>query len=105
MYSYYRLYLIFDDNTDKGGSDYTRRDGVGFLPGQASLAYFFFLGSSGSSNSGIFTAELLLDAVGMTTGAAISISGAGLGKGRPILVDNEDANSPADPALEGGKSS
>ena len=30
--------------------DQTRNDAVGFLPGHASLAYFFFRGSSGSSN-------------------------------------------------------
>ena len=68
-------------------------EGVGFFPGQASLAYFFFLGSSGSSNSGMLT-ELLLGAVGSTTGAAISISGAGLGRGIPIFVDKDEAKSP-----------
>ena len=38
------LHIIFFHNNQ------TNKDGTGFFPGQASLAYFFFLGSSGSSN-------------------------------------------------------
>ena len=78
-------------------------EGVGFLPGHASLAYFFLFGSSGSSNWGtsILDAFCKFDAAPMaippiwagTLGGvgAMSISGAGLGNGIPSFDDNEDA--------------
>ena len=75
-------------------------EGVGFLPGHASLAYFFFFGSSGSSNWGPSILDEFgrlgapLIAIGAGTfggGGAMSISGAGFGKGIPSFDDREDA--------------
>ena len=74
------------------------------MPGHASFAYFFFFGSSGSSNCGpsipctldIFDDPLLMviapiGAGILGGGGAMSISGAGFGNGIPNLDDNEDA--------------
>ena len=83
---------------------YPNNEGVGFFPGQASLAYFFFLGSSGSSNRGsaaVLPGGIDNDAAAVvSTGGAMSISGAGLGSGIPSLDDNEVANNPDGPAIK-----
>ena len=79
---------------------YHSNEGVGFFPGQASFAYFFFFGSSGSSNwmpsTPVFDGTPILippgGAAAFGGDGAISISGAGLGKGIPNLDDREDAN-------------
>ena len=68
--------------------DQTRNDAVGFLPGHASLAYFFFRGSSGSSN----WASRLWGLVMTTAGGAMSTSGAGFGS---IFDDSDEENRPA----------
>ena len=78
-------------------------EGVGFLPGHASFAYFFLFGSSGSSNWGPSIPDafgklddpvIAIPPIGAGTlggGGAMSRSGAGLGNGIPNLDDNEDA--------------
>lgn len=69
---------------------------MGFFPGHASLAYFFFLGSSGSSGigwEGISKLEAAVDDEGAERGVgggAISISGAGLGMEMPSLEVREE---------------
>ena len=78
---------------------------MGFFPGQASFAYFFFFGSSGSSNwlpsipetLDIFGGPLItmppIETAVFGGGGAISISGAGFGNGIPSLDESEDAKS------------
>lgn len=65
-------------------------EGVGFLPGQASLAYFFLRGSLWvSGRYGAVTGVGLRVTGGWGASGARSTSGAGLGKGRgspPCIV-------------------
>jgi hypothetical protein len=83
---------------------YIRSEGVGFLPGQASLAYFFLLGplleGSDSTAGGWANSTLSRDVTGAaagSNGADRSTSGAGLGiNGSPNFEANVDENSPED---------
>lgn len=80
------------DEVTSWRGDYIRSDGPGFLPGHASLAYFFLFGSldvgsddtAGWANSTL-TRELTGASAG-SMGADKSTSGAGLGiRGSPSL--------------------
>lgn len=68
--------------------------GPGFLPGHASLAYFFLLGSEEpTSDSSTLTRMGAAGAGGCSTGADKSTSGAGLGmRGKPSFEAMVDEN-------------
>lgn len=83
---------------------YIRSEGAGFLPGHASLAYFFLLGKpdevSDSTAGGWANSTLTREDTGVaagSNGADKSTSGAGLGiNGSPSLEARVDEKSPAD---------
>lgn len=97
---------IRDDMTNGRGVNcrYIRSEGVGFLPGQASLAYFFLLGpldeGSDSTAGGCVNSTLSREVTGAAAGsigADKSTSGAGLGiNGSPNFEAKVDENSPED---------
>lgn len=82
----------------------SKLDGPCFFPGQASLAYFFFRGSSPISIGGNWA--LAGCTITLGSSAATSISGAGFGSGRPSFEDNDVKNGVVTfDVLESGRSS
>lgn len=83
---------------------YIRSEGAGFLPGQASLAYFFLLGpleeGSDSTAGGCVNSTLSREVTGTAAGsigADKSTSGAGLGiNGSPNFEAKVEEKSPED---------
>lgn len=100
QWQHFQTYAHSNDNA------HTRNECTGFLPGHASFAYFFLLGSNGP---GAAPPAAAVSAVGSPWGCAGSTSaasgtsnsersGARFGIFRPSLAAIEDTASPASPA-------